>query len=356
MNKQLAFEEALSKLKATMRYLNTENDIKKITESKESVLGRFQPIFKEEHLPQLTEEEFCPLLYFENNQHWSGLHRHIPKIRANMPLLRKMLMNLLNESASMEKRFNDAVETVPGMGKAIVTAILQIVFPDKYGVWNNTSEGGLRALKIWPEFDRGESIGSRYIKINHILRDLSKELGIDLWTLDALWWGLKSQDEVAKDAECQSVVNPPVARIYNSMGFKLESHLQEFIADNWERISLSQEWMIYPEQGDDDAGVEYPCDAGWIDILARHKNGKEWLIIELKRNQANDDTIGQVLRYMGWVKEIKAAPEEKVKGLIIAREANQKLLYALNIAKDVDLQLYELDFRLRQAHEVVDRR
>jgi hypothetical protein len=52
---------------------------------------------------------------------------------------------------------------------------------------------------------------------------------------------------------------------------------------------------------------------------------------------------------MGWVKAEKAGPDEKVQGLIIAREANQKLLYALNAANDVDLQLYEVEFRLRQA-------
>ena len=131
--------------------------------------------------------------------------------------------------------------------------------------------------------------------------------------------------------------------------------MHEFIADNWERISLSKEWLIYSEDDDDDAGVEYPCDAGFIDILARHRNGKDWLVIELKRNQANDDTIGQILRYMGWVKAAKAESDQNVQGLIIARDANQKLIYALNAAKDVALQLYEIEFRLCQAPESVAR-
>lgn len=352
MNKSPEFDEAVSKLRSSMGLLSTEGDRREIVESKEKVLSRFQPIFNRDHLSQLTEQEFSPLLYLEYNHHWSGLHRSLPKIRANMPLLREVLAELLDESKPIEERFNHAVETVPGMGKAIVTAILQIVFPDKYGVWNNTSESGLRALKLWPKFYHGESMGDRYIKINETLKDLSRELEIDLWSLDALWWAVKSQSEVVASTEGDLLRQPLNSEFYPSLGFKLERHLQDFIADNWVKIPLSQEWTIYAEQGDDDAGVEYPCDVGSIDILARHKNGKDWLIIELKRNQTDDDTVGQVLRYMGWIKAEKAEPNENVKGLIIAREANQKLMYALNVTNDIDLQLYEIEFRLRQAPKV----
>ena len=98
-----------------------------------------------------------------------------------MPLLREVLADLINDDKAIEERFDYAVDTVPGMGKAVVTAILQIVFPEKYGVWNNTSEGGLKALNLWPDFQRGESAGNRYSKINQILIQLAAELKIDLW-------------------------------------------------------------------------------------------------------------------------------------------------------------------------------
>lgn len=340
MNRSHEFDEALSKLTKLKSLLSTDIELKRIVESKGEVLDRFQPIFRIDNLSRLTEQDFSPLLYFEFNHHWSGLHRHLPKIRASMPQLREVLTELLDESKPMETRFNHAVEGVPGMGKAIVTAILQVVFPDKYGVWNNTSEGGLRVLKIWPNFEHGESNGSKYVKINEVLKELSKELNIDLWALDSLWWAVKSDAPFEINEFC------------SSLGFRLERQLQEFIADNWERISLNQEWSIYSEKDDDDVGVEYPCDVGFIDILAKHKNNNDWLVIELKRNQTNDDAVGQVLRYMGWVKEKMAKPGENVQGLIIAREENQKLLYALNAAKNVDLRLYEVEFRLRQASKI----
>lgn len=341
----IAFSEAVSRLKKLTSLLSTDKELKEIVESKSEVLNRFLPIFRLDHLPMLTEEEFTPLLYFENNHHWSGLYRHIPKIRASIPELRSMLIDLLDESKPLEQRFTNAIGAVPGMGRAIITAILQIVYPDKYGVWNNTSETGLRVLKIWPKFEHGDSIGSKYAKINEVLKELSRELNIDLWSLDSLWWAAKSETIEPADPTDLSAYD---SNYYSSLEFKLERHLQEFLADNWEKVSLNQHWSLYSENDDDDAGVEYPCDVGSIDILARHKNGKDWLVIELKRNQAIDDTLGQVLRYMGWVKAELANPDEKVQGMIIARKASKKLHYALNAINDVDLQLYEVDFRLRQ--------
>jgi hypothetical protein len=47
--------------------------------------------------------------------------------------------------------------------------------------------------------------------------------------------------------------------------------------------------------------------------------------------------------------------DQNVQWLIIARDANKKLQYALNASKDVALQLYEIEFRLSQAPESVVR-
>ncbi|MDM7940300.1 MAG: hypothetical protein QUS07_08160 [Methanothrix sp.] len=55
------------------------------------------------------------------------------------------------------------------------------------------------------------------------------------------------------------------------------------------------------------------------------------------------------VHHLGWVKAEKAKPDKKVRGLIVARDANQKLLYALNATKYVDLQLYEVEFKLSRA-------
>lgn len=50
----------------------------------------------------------------------------------------------------------------------------------------------------------------------------------------------------------------------------------------------------------------------------------------------------------GWVKKDLAQAGERVEGLVIAREADESIEYALSAVPDVRLQLYEVEFRLNE--------
>jgi hypothetical protein len=308
---------------------------------RDQVLARFGPIFSPEHIPELEEAEVKAFLRFENNKHWTGLHRQGNRICADMDLLHRVLADVLDETQPLAQRVNGAVGAVFGLGKAILTAILLVAYPNKYGVWNNTSEAALRDMRVWPEFDRDMTFGQRYERINGLLNDLARAVGVDLWTLDSLLW-LALQPVPGAET-----IAPPDA--VEGQGFGLERHLHEFLRDNWERTDLGGDWSLYAKEGDPEAGYEFPCDVGRIDLLARHRQKKEWLVVELKRDQTGDATVGQVLRYMGWVRGKLAQPGESVRGLIIARQVDQGLLYAVSAVPDVDLHLYEVAFHLRPA-------
>ena len=347
MNDSLTYEPALSRLKEATTQLGSLEDLKKIVQSRDEVLGRYRPIFTREHIPELTEQEFRSFLLFENNRHWSGLHRSGPKMCADMTRLRSSLSDLLDEGKPIEERLDRILNSVPGMGKAIATAILQVAYPDRYGIWNSTSESGLRELHLWPK-SRGDSMGQRYAKINHILRALSRDLQLNLWNLDALWWGLwapLSEIPISPHEPVCSITQDDGGELAQSFG--LERHLHEFLRDNWDRTSLGREWKLYSEPGDEWAGYEYHCGIGRIDLLAYHRTEPVWLVVELKRDQASDATMGQVLCYIGWVKNHLAEPNEEVKGLVIAHKTDDALRYALSTVSNVDLQLYEVDFRLK---------
>ena len=101
--------------------------------SKERVLARFQPIFTTDHATELTREEFLSFLPFQNNQHWSGLHRQGPRMVSDMPKLREALGILLDESREISHRLDLATGMVYGMGKNIATAILLVAYPDSTG-------------------------------------------------------------------------------------------------------------------------------------------------------------------------------------------------------------------------------
>ena len=314
--------------------------------SRDEVFARYQPIFHPDHIPNLTADEFKSFLLLENNRHWTGLHRQGGRICADMDKLRKALGILLDESAPIDSRLDSAVNMISGMGKNIATGILVIFRPNQYGVWNNRSEGRMKKLGIFPEFERGESFGSRYIKVNQVLLRIRDEIDTDLWTLDTLWWYLDEQ-EAGNSSEVES---PESVDILPSSDhrFGLERHLQEFMRDNWNNLDLSKEWELYKEPGDDEAGFEYPCDVGRIDLLARHRQGNAWLVIELKRNQTSDQTVGQLLRYVGWVKRHLAEKNEEVHGMIICKEPDDALMYAMSTVQGATLMVYEVEFHLRQ--------
>jgi hypothetical protein len=53
------------------------------------------------------------------------------------------------------------------------------------------------------------------------------------------------------------------------------------------------------------------------------------VICELKRGQTSDETVGQLLRYMGWVYEHLANFESNVKGILVGGVFDKKIDYAL---------------------------
>lgn len=314
-----------------------------------AVRARYQPIFKLENLPTLTKEDFLSFLVFRNNQHWVGLHRLGTEITSDISRLRSALGVLLDEARPIQDRFNDLMPggraNVPKLGRAILTAVLLVMHPDKYGVWNNRAQGSMEALGLWPPFERKASFGHRYRVVNEVLLGLAQELGIDLWTLDGLWWAVLDEDPQGEAEELDAADDVIAERSISDQRFGLERHLHDFLRDNWGKTSLGQEWDLHAEDGEV-VGYEYPTPVGRIDLLARHKEHKGWLVVELKRNQSSDDTVGQGLRYMGYVREHLASDDEKVEGLIISHVGDEKMRYALSVIRDLRLMLYEVDFRL----------
>jgi restriction system protein len=78
------------------------------------------------------------------------------------------------------------------------------------------------------------------------------------------------------------------------------------------------------------------------------KDGKELLVVELKKGRASDVVVGQVQRYMGYVKEELAEKGQAVRGVIIALQDDLKLRRALSVAPNIDFYTYKVQFRLEK--------
>lgn len=347
------FSAAVARLRKAYANIDQNKEVRWIVSSKEEVLARFSPMLQPEAIPNLTEAELRPFLNFKDNKHWSGLHRQANHIFDDIGALRATLLSLVDETQPIRQRLDEFVSQnkIRGIGKGILTALLHVAYPQTYGVWNNASVSGLTALGIVPRYERGTSYGQKYELINSILNRLAAAVGVDLWTLDALWSLVQVEDADQTDTELSSISvgSPPVTSSDEAGRFGLERHLQDFLFDNWSNTSLGPDWTIYALNGEPDLGYEYVTPIGRIDILAKHKREPKWLVIELKRGRSSDRVVGQTLRYMGWVKRHLAEDGETVEGMIISLDAEPQLHYAIEAVPQISFMSYRVDFRLEDA-------
>lgn len=127
--------------------------------------------------------------------------------------------------------------------------------------------------------------------------------------------------------------------------FAMEKHLEDFLVKNWSQTELAKDFEIFEEDGET-VGQQYATDAGPIDVLAVSKDRKRILVVELKRGRTSDAVVGQILRYMGFVKEQIAEEGQTVEGAIIALQDDQKTRWALAAVPNIRLFRYQISFKL----------
>ena len=83
---------------------------------------------------------------------------------------------------------------------------------------------------------------------------------------------------------------------------------------------------------------------GEIDLLCRDQISGDYYVIEIKRDEADGDTLGQIMQYMGWVsKEYRTTP----KGIVICYHQSEKYSFATSYVKnhigefkDIDIYIH----------------
>ena len=272
---------------------------------------------------------------------------------------------LLDESIPIKRRLNEILNRdgrfhIEGIGKGLATSILMDLDPQKYATWNNKTNMGLEALGLTPQFARGDDWGTRYEKVMEAIRhikDLRPEfsfLEVDhfLHIVSATEEGKEAVRALIEGKEISSEVSETMSQISKekeSMEFVMEKYLEEFIEENFDKIDFGAKLELY--QDEENTGRQYPTPVGNIDLLAMDRNKKEFVVIELKKGRSSDVVVGQILRYMGWVKENLAVndyDQYNVRGIIISKEKDDRLEYALKMLQNVNVFLYSVSFELRR--------
>lgn len=140
---------------------------------------------------------------------------------------------------------------------------------------------------------------------------------------------VSEQEDIADDNAC----------------FALEYQLRDFIANNISTIRVGDRRLrLYVDHIGRD-GIEFPTAVGPIDILAID-DSNAFIVFELKRARSPDHAIGQLTRYMGWVKQT-IGKEHEVRGIIVAKAITENLRYAVAVIPNVSLFEYEVSFQLK---------
>ena len=142
---------------------------------------------------------------------------------------------------------------------------------------------------------------------------------------------LQSHNQFSEEIEVKS----------ESFLFALEEHLQDFLIRNLSTIK-KHNLKLYDDG--ERRGKEYPTAVGPIDILTIDENN-DFYVFETKLSKGMDKALGQLLRYMGWVK-VNLAKNNNVYGIIVANKMDEKIKYAVEVTPNVSLCEYEMNFEI----------
>jgi hypothetical protein len=194
-----SLKKLLAELKAKPSSPKVEDwNLHQLTSFKSAVIPRYGPAFSPANVGNLSPKVFLEFLDFDNNRHWRGLYRHGPQVTGDMNRLREALSLLVDENQPLRDRLERLHPAagqgmVRNLGPAVITAILQVVYPDRYGVFINTMRDAMTNLGLWPRNVPRSKLASfprQYLGVNPTLLEVAAQLGIDLWTLDYLWFYL----------------------------------------------------------------------------------------------------------------------------------------------------------------------
>lgn len=275
------------------------------------------------------------------------------------------LIELINK---LKKQNEKNKNGLTGDSAVILNALLFINAPDRFITLVSLKHRS-QLMKTFDLgiFDRYKSYGEKIVKSNSdIINAFREKYGLERATPRALSIFLYSPASQSSTPEYS--VNMPGARnlwsgepeeIYEQQAiekeegesiqkpeFSLEKHLEDFLLRNWESTDLGKKFELIEEEGDI-VSPQYRTDVGNIDLLVRDKETKQFVVIELKKGQTSDDTVGQLARYMGWVKEHLKSNKD-VRGIIIASTEDKRLKYAARALPNCELLLYKVSFSLEK--------
>ena len=104
---------------------------------------------------------------------------------------------------------------------------------------------------------------------------------------------------------------------------EFEKDIESLYVKNLSQIEEGLKLAKYKDQ----EGRQFSTPIGRIDLLCRDPDGN-YIVIEIKAEEADDSVFGQILRYIGWVHRNLCDRANSVRGIILAGEFPDKARYS----------------------------
>lgn len=135
-------------------------------------------------------------------------------------------------------------------------------------------------------------------------------------------------------------VDPGISERQAALFKFYEKDVEDHIAQILPRLGLS----IYRDPGNGRNGRQFHTEAGRIDLLCKDSAGR-FVVMELKKGEAPEQTLLQILRYMSWTRQNLASGKD-VRGIIFTEAADKTLVEIVKEVQNVEIQYYRVAIEL----------
>jgi len=174
------------------------SSIPKWMAERETAYKKFSTHFLKKNLSNV--EHICMSygrwLSAKNNKSWTNMQRVGVRALDQPEKLCQLLGLIQDESFSIIERVQKGLAgkyKVDGIDKGILTGLFHTLYPEKYGVWNGSTERTFRKLDIYVPGIFSAKRGLAYVRINEILQKLAAELEASLTYVDGFMWYVATQ-------------------------------------------------------------------------------------------------------------------------------------------------------------------
>ena len=219
-------------------------------------------------------------------------------------------------------------------GRTVIPKLLSIYYPDIFLPIFNDQDHFL--AMIISEGSGTENTGlDLYLEYNFKLLNAKKEFeAVINKTLDNFKFTHLLYHTFPKEqskTEGEALVASETAEEQKFEALEVQ-HYQSLLHRNFNRLFPKLKYFDDEEQIPKNGQYDTQT-VGIIDILSLDEYGN-FVVIEIKR-QATDKTIGQILRYMGWIQEELCKNGQKVSGIIVAERKDIQLEFALKVIPNI---------------------